>query len=163
MEQKKILQEGDKVPNFCLKGIDEKGQEREFCFEEFSKGKVIIYFYPKDNTLGCTTEACDFRDNLNLLKNYGITIIGISPDSIQSHKRFKEKYDLNFILLSDPDKKVAEMFGAYGEKKSYGKITKGIIRSTFYIEDGVIKKAWRNVRAKGHVERVLKELGLIEK
>jgi len=163
MEEKKILQEGDKVPNFCLKGIDENGQEKEFCFEEFSKGKVIVYFYPKDNTPGCTTEACDFRDNLNLLKNYGITVIGISPDSVQSHKRFKEKYNLNFILLSDTDKKVAEMFGAYGEKKNYGKITKGIIRSTFYIEDGIIKKAWRNVRAKGHVERILKELGLIEK
>jgi len=161
MEEKKVLQEGDKVPNFCLKGIDENGQEREFCFEEFSKGKVILYFYPKDNTPGCTTEACDFRDNLNLLKNYGITVIGISPDSVESHKKFKEKYQLNFILLSDPDKKVAEMFGAYGEKKSYGKVTKGIIRSTFYIEDGVIKKAWRNVRAKGHVERVLKELGLV--
>jgi len=161
MEEKKVLQEGDKVPNFCLKGIDENGQEREFCFEEFSKGKVILYFYPKDNTPGCTTEACDFRDNLNLLKNYGITVIGISPDSVESHKRFKEKYNLNFILLSDPDKKVAEMFGAYGEKKSYGKVTKGIIRSTFYIEDGVIKKAWRNVKAKGHVERVLKELGLV--
>ena len=161
MEEKKVLQEGDKVPNFCLKGIDENGQEREFCFEEFSKGKVILYFYPKDNTPGCTTEACDFRDNLNLLKNYGITVIGISPDSVESHKKFKEKYNLNFILLSDPDKKVAEMFGAYGEKKSYGKVTKGIIRSTFYIEDGVIKKAWRNVKAKGHVERVLKELGLV--
>ncbi len=163
MESKKFLQEGDKVPNFCLKGIDENGQEKEFCFKDFAKGKVIIYFYPKDNTPGCTTEACDFRDNLNLIKNYGITVIGISPDSVQSHKRFKEKHNLNFILLSDIDKKVAEMFGAYGEKKSYGKITKGIIRSTFYIEDGVIKKAWRNVRAKGHVERILKELGLLKK
>jgi len=162
MEQKKVLDIGDEVPNFCLKGVDERGEEREFCFDQFRDKKVILYFYPKDNTPGCTTEACDFRDNLNVLKNFGITVIGISPDSVKSHKRFREKYGLNFILLSDPDKKVAEMFGAYGEKKSYGRITKGIIRSTFYIENGKIVKAWRNVRAKGHVERVLKELGLLQ-
>jgi peroxiredoxin Q/BCP len=156
------LKEGDRVPNFTLKGLDERGNEFEFKFENFSKGKVLIYFYPKDNTPGCTTEACDFRDNLNLFKNFGITVIGISPDSLKSHRKFREKHNLNFILLSDPDREVAEMFGAYGEKKSYGKITKGIIRSTFYIEDGVIKKAWRNVRAKGHVARVMKELGLLE-
>ena len=160
MEERNFLKEGDTVPNFTLKGLDEEGNEIEFNFDDYRKGKLIIYFYPKDNTPGCTTEACDFRDNLNLLKKYGITVVGISPDSIKSHKKFKEKNNLNFILLSDPDKKVAEMFGAYGEKKSYGKITKGIIRSTFYIEDGVIKKAWRNVRAKGHVARILKELNL---
>ena len=154
---------GDEVPNFCLPGIDGEGNEGEFCFDRFRDKKVILYFYPKDNTPGCTTEACDFRDNLNLLKSYGITVIGVSPDGLKSHKRFKEKYNLNFILLSDPDKRVAEMFGAYGEKKSYGKVTKGIIRSTFYIENGTIKKAWRNVRAKGHVERILKELGLTER
>jgi peroxiredoxin Q/BCP len=160
MEERNFLKEGDTVPNFTLKGLDEAGNEIEFNFDDYRKGKLIIYFYPKDNTPGCTTEACDFRDNLNLLKKYGITVVGISPDSIKSHKKFKEKNNLNFILLSDPDKKVTEMFGAYGEKKSYGKITKGIIRSTFYIEDGVIKKAWRNVRAKGHVARILKELNL---
>ncbi|HIO41729.1 MAG TPA: thioredoxin-dependent thiol peroxidase [Aquifex sp.] len=163
METKRVVDVGDEVPNFCLKGIDEHGEEREFCFDQFRDKKVILYFYPKDNTPGCTTEACDFRDNLNRFKEFGITVIGISPDSVKSHKRFREKYGLNFILLSDPDKKVAEMFGAYGEKKSYGRITKGIIRSTFYIENGKVVKAWRNVRAKGHVERVLKELGLIEK
>ncbi len=162
MEDRKPLDEGDEVPDFCLEGIDPEGNEGRFCFEDLKEGKVILYFYPKDNTPGCTTEACDFRDNLKILKNYGIKVIGISPDSVNSHKRFREKYGLNFYLLSDREKKVAEMFGAYGEKKSYGKITKGIIRSTFYIEDGVIKKAWRNVKAKGHVERVLKELGLSE-
>jgi peroxiredoxin Q/BCP len=160
METKKPLEVGHTVPNFCLKGIDPEGKEIDFCFDQVRDKKVIIYFYPKDNTPGCTTEACDFRDNLNILKNYGIEVIGISPDSLNSHKKFKEKYGLNFILLSDPDKEVAALFGAYGEKKSYGKITKGIIRSTFYIENGKIVKAWRNVRAKGHVERILKELGL---
>jgi peroxiredoxin Q/BCP len=160
MEIKKTLEVGDEVPNFCLKGIDPEGREGKFCFDPFRNEKVILYFYPKDNTPGCTAEACDFRDNLNLLKSFGITVIGISPDSVESHKRFREKHNLNFYLLSDPQREVAQIFGAYGEKKRYGKVTKGIIRSTFYIEGGKIVKAWRNVRAKGHVERVLKELGL---
>jgi len=154
-----MLKEGSKVPNFCLKGIDEEGREREFCLEEFKGKKLIIYFYPKDNTPGCTQEACDFRDNLNVLKEMGYIVIGISPDSVNSHKKFKEKHGLNFILLSDPEKKVAEMFGAYGEKKAYGKVTKGIIRSTFVIdEEGKIVKEWRNVKAKGHVQKVLEFL-----
>ena len=155
-----MLKEGDKAPDFCLKGIDEKGEEKEFCLKDFKGEKVILYFYPKDNTPGCTTEACDFRDNMNVLANMGYTVLGVSPDSVNSHKKFKEKYDLNFILLSDPDKSVAESYGAFGEKKMYGKVTKGIIRSTFLIdEDGNIAKAWYNVKAKGHVEKVLKELG----
>ena len=158
-----MLKEGDRVPNFCLKGIDEVGNEREFCFDEFRGNKVILYFYPKDNTPGCTQEACDFRDNLNLLKEMGYVVIGVSPDSVNSHKKFKEKYGLNFILLSDQDKKVAEMFGAYGEKKAYGKITKGIIRSTFLIdEEGRIIKEWRNVKAKGHVAKVIETLKSLE-
>jgi len=128
-----MLKEGDKAPDFCLRGIDEKGEEKEFCLKDFSGNKLILYFYPKDNTPGCTVEACDFRD---------------------------KKYNLNFPLLSDPDKKVAEAYGAYGEKKMYGKVTKGIIRSTFIIdEEGRIEKVWYNVKAKGHVEKLLKELG----
>ena len=159
-----MLKEGDKVPNFCLKGIDEQGNEREFCIEEFKGKKVILYFYPKDNTPGCTQEACDFRDNLNVLKEMGYVVIGVSPDSVNSHKKFKEKHNLNFILLSDPEKKVAEMFGAYGEKKAYGKTTKGIIRSTFIIdEEGRIIKEWRNVKAKGHVQKVIETLKSLEK
>ncbi len=154
-----MVEEGQKAPDFCLKGIDEKGQEREFCLKDFRGKKVILYFYPKDNTPGCTTEACDFRDSLGVLSEKGYIVIGISPDSIKSHKNFKEKHGLNFILLSDPDKKVAEAFGAYGEKKMYGKTTKGIIRSTFIIdEEGKVIKAWRNVKAKGHVAQVLKEI-----
>ena len=154
-----MLKAGDKAPDFCLKGIDEKGEEREFCLKDFRGEKVIIYFYPKDNTPGCTVEACDFRDNLNVLVSKGYRVVGISPDSISSHKKFKEKHDLNFPLLSDPDKKVAQAFGAYGEKRMYGKTTKGIIRSTFVIdEEGKVLKAWYNVKAKGHVEKVLKEL-----
>ncbi len=155
-----MLKEGDKAPDFCLRGIDEKGEEREFCLEDFRGSKLILYFYPKDDTPGCTTEACDFRDNLNTLAGMGYRVVGVSPDSVSSHKKFKEKYGLNFPLLSDPDKKVAQAYGAFGEKKMYGKVTKGIIRSTFLIdEEGRIKKAWYNVKAKGHVESLLKELG----
>jgi len=154
-----MLKEGDKAPDFCLKGIDENGEEKEFCLKDFRGSKLILYFYPKDDTPGCTTEACDFRDNLNVLAGKGYKVVGVSPDSVNSHKKFREKYGLNFPLLSDPDKKVAEAYGAYGEKKMYGKVTKGIIRSTFLIdEEGRIKKAWYNVKAKGHVEKLLKEL-----
>ncbi len=154
-----MLKEGDKAPEFCLKGIDEKGEEREFCLKDFRGEKLIIYFYPKDNTPGCTVEACDFRDNLNVLASMGYRVLGISPDSLSSHRKFKEKYNLNFPLLSDPEKKVAESYGAFGEKKMYGKVTKGIIRSTFLIdEEGRVLKAWYNVKAKGHVEKLLKEL-----
>ncbi|RLJ70267.1 peroxiredoxin Q/BCP [Hydrogenivirga caldilitoris] len=154
-----MLKEGDKAPDFCLKGIDEKGEEREFCLKDFKGRKLILYFYPKDDTPGCTVEACDFRDNLNPLVSKGYLVVGVSPDSVSSHKKFKEKHGLNFPLLSDPDKKVAEAYGAYGEKKMYGKVTKGIIRSTFLIdEEGRIAKAWYNVKAKGHVEKLLKEL-----
>lgn len=145
-----------KAPEFCLKGIDEKGEEKEFCLRDFRGKKVVLYFYPKDDTPGCTKEACGFQENLNPIKSLGVEVIGVSPDSINSHKKFKEKYGLNFILLSDPDKKVAEAYGAYGEKKMYGKVTKGIIRSTFIIdEEGNIEKEWKNVKVDGHVEAVI--------
>ncbi len=154
-----MLKEGDKAPEFCLKGIDEKGEEKEFCLKDFRGEKLILYFYPKDDTPGCTTEACDFRDNLSQLNSLGIRVVGVSPDSTNSHRKFKEKYNLNFTLLSDPDHSVASAYGAYGEKKMYGKTKMGIIRSTFLIdEEGRLQKAWYNVKAKGHVEKILKEL-----
>jgi peroxiredoxin Q/BCP len=152
----------EKAVDFCLPGIDEKGNEINFCLKDYlGKDKdVILYFYPKDDTPGCTTEACDFRDNLNILQNYAI-VVGVSPDSIESHKKFKEKYGLNFILLSDKNKEVMKQYGAYGKKVMYGKETEGVIRSTFIISpDGSIKKAWKNVKAKGHVEQILKFLGV---
>jgi peroxiredoxin Q/BCP len=152
----------EKAIDFCLPGIDEKGNEINFCLKDYlGKDKdIILYFYPKDDTPGCTTEACDFRDNLNILQNYAL-VVGVSPDSIESHKKFKEKYGLNFILLSDKNKEVMKQYGAYGKKVMYGKETEGVIRSTFIISpDGSIKKAWKNVKAKGHVEQILKFLGV---
>jgi peroxiredoxin Q/BCP len=154
-----MLKEGDKVPDFCLEGIDQEGKEVKVCLKDLLGQNLMIYFYPKDNTPGCTQEACDFRDNIQSLISKGYRVLGISPDPISSHKKFKEKYQLNFPLLSDPDYTVAKLYGAYGTKKMYGKETTGIIRSTFVINpDGTIKKAYYNVKAKGHVQKLLQEL-----
>jgi len=154
-----MLKEGDKAPDFCLEGIDEEGREIKLCLKDLLDRPLILYFYPKDNTPGCTQEACDFRDNISQILAKGYKVVGVSPDSVSSHKKFKEKYNLPFPLLSDPDCKIAELYGAYGVKKMYGKETKGIIRSTFVINpDGTIKKAYYNVKAKGHVEKLLQEL-----
>ncbi|MFA5353452.1 MAG: peroxiredoxin, partial [Thermodesulfovibrionales bacterium] len=132
----------------------------EVCLADLLKeGRaVVLYFYPRDNTPGCTQEACDFRDNLNRLTPHA-AVIGVSSDSIASHKRFREKQGLTFPLLSDPDHTVLTAYGAWGEKKMYGKVSEGTIRSTFLITaDGLIAKAWKSVKVKGHVDEVLKAL-----
>ena len=141
-----------------LQGLDTKGNEKEFSLNDFKGQKVILYFYPKDNTSGCTQEACDFRDNINRLTNYA-TVIGVSPDSIKSHQSFKEKQNLNFILLSDPEHKLAEDFEVWKEKSMYGRKYMGIERSTFIIDkSGNIEKEWRKVKVKGHVDEVIEYL-----
>lgn len=141
-----------------LQGIDKDGTEKEFSLNEYKGKKVILYFYPKDNTSGCTQEACDFRDNYNRLTAKA-EVIGVSPDSIKSHLKFQEKHGLNFTLLSDPEHKLAEIFGAWGEKSMYGKKYMGIIRSTFLLdENGEIIKEWKKVKVKGHVDDVLSSL-----
>ena len=139
-----------------LSGLDIEGNEKEFSLNDFKGQKIILYFYPKDNTSGCTQEACDFRDNLNRLIKYGV-LIGVSPDSIKSHKSFKKKQSLNFILLSDSEHRLAESFGVWVEKSMYGRKYMGIDRSTFIInEEGEIEKEWRKVKVKGHVDEVIK-------
>ena len=144
-----------------LQGLDTKGNEKEFSLNDFKGQKVILYFYPKDNTSGCTQEACDFRDNINRLTNYA-TVIGVSPDSIKSHKSFKEKQSLNFILLSDPEHKLAEKFEVWKEKSMYGRKYMGIERSTFILDkNGKIEKEWRKVKVKGHVDEVIEYLSAI--
>ena len=138
-----------------LTGINAQGEENEYALADFKGQKVILYFYPKDNTSGCTQEACDFRDNMNRLRGSAV-VIGVSPDRIKSHQKFQEKQNLNFILLSDIEHKLADAFGAWGEKSMYGKKYMGIIRSTFYInENGEIEKEWKKVKVKGHVDEVL--------
>jgi len=144
-----------------LQGLDIEGNEKEFSLNDFKGQKVILYFYPKDNTSGCTQEACDFRDNINRLTRYA-TVIGVSPDSIKSHKSFKEKQSLNFILLSDPEHKLAEKFEVWKEKSMYGRKYMGIERSTFIIDkDSRIEKEWRKVKVKGHVDEVIEYLKAI--
>lgn len=144
-----------------LQGLDTKGNEKEFSLNDFKGQRVILYFYPKDNTSGCTQEACDFRDNINRLTSYA-TVIGVSPDSIKSHQSFKEKQNLNFILLSDPEHKLAEDFEVWREKSMYGRKYMGIERSTFIIDkDGKIEKEWRKVKVKGHVDEVIEYLKAI--
>ena len=154
-----MITEGQKAPDFCLDGIDENGDEKVFCLNDLKNmGMSILYFYPKDNTPGCTKEACDFRDNLNRLTTKA-RVFGVSPDSIKSHITFKQRQSINFPLLSDPEKKVLEAYGAFGEKKMYGKLVKGVIRSTFILDsEGNVLKKWSPVRVKGHVDKVLEFL-----
>ena len=141
-----------------LQGIDVDGIEKEYSLNGFKGQKVILYFYPKDNTSGCTQEACDFRDNINRLTNFA-TVIGVSTDSIKSHLKFKEKQSLNFILLSDPEHKLAEAFNVWVEKSMYGRKYMGIERSTFVLDENLnIIKEWRKVKVKGHVDEVLEYL-----
>ena len=144
----------DNIKDFNLHGINKDGEEKEFSFSQLKNDAVILYFYPKDNTPGCTIEACDFRDNFNRLTGKA-TVIGVSPDDIKSHKKFQKDHSLNFILLSDPEHKLAETFGAWQEKSMYGKKYMGINRSTFLIKNGVLKKIWNDVKVKGHVDEVL--------
>ena len=143
-----------------LQGIGVDGIEKEYSLNDFKGQKVILYFYPKDNTSGCTQEACDFRDNINRLTSFA-TVIGVSPDSIKSHLKFKEKQGLNFILLSDPEHKLAEAFNVWVEKSMYGRKYMGIERSTFVLDENLnIIKEWRKVKVKGHVDEVIDYLNI---
>ncbi len=147
-----MLEIGDTAPDFAL--VSDGGDEVRLS--DFRGKKVVLYFYPKDDTPGCTTEACEFRDRLPELEEKGAVVLGVSPDSPESHRKFRAKYDLPFPLLADPDHRVAEAYGAWGEKKSYGRTYEGILRTTFVIdEDGKIERVFRNVKAKGHGDQVL--------
>ena len=127
--------------------------------KDFAGERVVLYFYPADDTPGCTTEACQFNDELAEFAQLGVRVLGISPDDAQSHVNFRTKYGLNLVLLSDPDKKVMAKYGAYGDKMLYGKTVQGVIRSTFLISTrGTIERAWYGVRTDGHASRVLSEV-----
>ena len=146
------LQPGAQAPSFSLP--DQDGNA--VSLDDFKDGKVIVYFYPKDDTPGCTKEACQFNDNLHGFQRAGVPVLGISADDAASHRAFREKYGLRFPLLSDLDHQVMEAYGAWGEKTLYGKTTVGVLRSTFLIdEQGRIEHAWYNVKADGHAEKVL--------
>ena len=150
------IEEGKTAPAFTL--TDAQGNK--IALKDFKGKDVIIYFYPRDNTPGCTKEACSFRDLWSEIKSLGIVVLGVSPDSSESHEQFASKFNLPFILLSDPDKKVMTKYGAFGEKMMYGKKSMGVIRSTVWIgPNGKVKKHWKRVaKAETHPTKVLEEI-----
>jgi peroxiredoxin Q/BCP len=150
------IQEGKAAPAFELRDAD----DRPVRLADFAGQDVVLYFYPRDDTPGCTKEACGFRDAWRELKKLGVVVLGVSPDGAASHQKFRSKYKLPFPLLSDPDRKVMTRYGAFGEKVLYGKKTKGVIRSTVWIgPDGKVRKHWARVaKAEAHPEQVLEAL-----
>ncbi|MBI1379474.1 MAG: thioredoxin-dependent thiol peroxidase [Planctomycetaceae bacterium] len=149
------IEEGEKAPDFNL--ASDSGEKVKLSS---LKGKpVVVYFYPRDDTPGCTKEACNFRDESKKLKAHGAVVLGLSPDDVASHQKFKAKYNLDFALLADKDHLVAEKYGAWREKNMYGKKSMGVQRSTFLIgPDGKVAKSWKKVKVDGHVDQVLAAL-----
>ncbi|WP_316778814.1 thioredoxin-dependent thiol peroxidase [Streptomyces sasae] len=151
------LQPGDVAPDFTLPDAD----GNEVSLSAHKGRKVIVYFYPAALTPGCTKQACDFTDSLSLLADAGYDVLGISPDTPEKLGKFREKENLRVTLLADPDKKVLDAYGAFGEKMNYGKTYLGVIRSTIIVdEQGKVEKALYNVRATGHVAKIIKDLGI---
>jgi peroxiredoxin Q/BCP len=150
-----IPQAGSKAPDFQLP--DHTG--KTVSLSQFAGKNVVLYFYPKDDTPGCTVEACNFRDEHSALEKAGAVVLGVSPDTTKSHEKFATKFSLPFPLLADTDHKIAEAYGAWGEKTNYGRTFMGIIRSTFLIDpQGVVKHVWPKVKVNGHVGEVLSML-----
>ena len=150
-----MLEEGKKAPAFSLFNQD----GTKISLKDFSGKKIVLYFYPKDDTSGCTKEACSFRDSFPKFKKSDAVILGVSPDSVKSHKKFSEKYDLNFDLLADEDKKVVQLYNVWKEKSMYGKKYMGVERTTFIIDEkGKIKKIFPKVKVDGHEKEVLEAL-----
>ncbi len=150
------VEEGKLAPDFTLKSDDGKA----YSLSQFrGKKQVVLYFYPKDDTPGCTKEACSFRDSLSRLASLGVQVLGVSLDDLDSHSKFRTKYDLNFPLLSDTDQSVSRQYGVYKMKSMYGRDFMGIERSTFVIDkSGKVKKAFRRVKVDGHVDEVIGSL-----
>lgn len=144
-----------KAPDFSL--ADQDG--RLHSLKDYAGSWLVLYFYPKDDTPGCTTEACSFRDNFTEYTKHGIAILGISKDTVKSHKKFGEKFDLPFPLLSDPEKTVIHAYESWGEKKFMGRLFEGILRTTFLIDPkGVVQKVYENVKPSEHAESILKDI-----
>jgi thioredoxin-dependent peroxiredoxin len=151
------LSPGDQAPDFTLPTAD----GGEFTLSEHRGRHVVVYFYPAAMTPGCTTQACDFRDNIASLRGAGYEVVGVSPDSVDKLKRFAAKEELTFPLAADPDRKVLDAYGAFGEKSMYGKKVTGVIRSTVVVDPaGMVRLAQYNVKASGHVAKLRRDLGL---
>lgn len=151
------LEQGDTAPAFTL--TSDKGETVSLA--DFAGKRVIVYFYPRANTPGCTKEACDFTEHLEVFNDANIAVVGISPDKPERLATFREDHDLKITLLSDPSKETMTAYGAFGEKNNYGRIVQGVIRSTILVgADGKVEQAQYNVRATGHVERILRDWDL---
>ncbi len=150
-----MVEVGKKAPSFSL----QDGKGKKVSLKDFNGKKVVLYFYPKDMTSGCTQEACDFRDMFLSLKKLDAVVLGISPDSVESHKKFADKYSLPFILLSDESKETLNKYGVWKEKSMYGRKYMGVVRTTVVIDErGKIKKVFEKVKIAGHVDEVMKAL-----
>lgn len=151
-----MVEKGSPAPDFTLPS----DQDGDVTLSALRGKKVVLYFYPKDNTSGCTAQACELRDAMPRFDGIDAVILGVSPDSVKSHSNFREKYALNFPLLADQDHAVAEAYGVWKEKSMYGRKYMGIERSTFLIDEkGVVLEAWRKVKPKGHADLVAEALG----
>ncbi len=149
------LEAGTEAPDFTAATFD----GRTITLSQYRGGKVALYFYPKDMTPGCTNQACNLRDNIDVLTEHDIAVIGVSPDDNDRHEAFASKHDLNFPLVADPDREIIEAYGVWGEKKNYGKTFKGLQRTTFLIdEDGVIQHVFKRPKVKEHAEEILSKL-----
>jgi peroxiredoxin Q/BCP len=147
------LKEGDKAPAFT--GIDQDGNK--VSLNDFKGQKIVLFFYPEDDTPTCTVQACNLRDNYSLLTKNGFKVIGISPDDVKSHQKFKEKFSLPFTLVADPDHKIIDKYGVWGQKKLYGREYMGLHRTTFIVnEKGIISKIFLRPRNKAHAEEIVK-------
>ena len=152
------LKEGQKAPRF--KGLNEKGEL--ISLADYKGKKLILFFYPKDNTPTCTVEACNFRDNYKLLEKHGFALLGVSPDSAKKHQNFIAKHEFPFSLLADTAREVIQSYGVWGKKKMYGRTYEGVYRTTFVIDEkGVIEKIFTKVKAKNHTEQILEAMSLI--
>ena len=154
------ITEGSKAPSF--KGKDQNG--KAVSLADYKGKKVVLYFYPEDDTPTCTVQACNLRDNFGLLKKKGIVVLGVSPDEEKKHKKFEAKYDLPFTLIADPDHTIIDKYGVWGEKKLYGRTYMGLHRTTFLIDEkGIIRKIFLKPKSKQHTEEILKAWQEIEK
>jgi peroxiredoxin Q/BCP len=150
-----VLAVGAKAPDFILAAHDGK----MYSLKDFNGKKIVLYFYPKDDTSGCTKEACSFRDNLPVLKKHGAIVLGVSPDAVTSHEKFSTKYDLNFPLLSDESKKMLGQYGVWQKKSMYGRTYMGVVRTTFIIDEkGKISHIFPKVKVDGHVDEIIHAL-----
>ena len=150
-----MVNEGEEAPDFTLQADD----ERKVSLKDYRGKKVVLYFYPKNGTPGCTREAIEFRDIANKFEKEGAIIVGVSKDSIKSHQKFKQKHELPFTLLSDPEGRVLDLYGVWKKKSLYGRTFMGTERTTFLIDEkGIVKKVYRKVKAKGHAQACLLDL-----